>query len=363
MKAGQRLRAVSLVCLQLLIIGVTVWAAAHVLGRLAVVVIPLSIAVLLTALLRPPSSWLIRRGVPRGLATALVMVLAIGLVGGFIAFISMSLVSALPDLQNRLDDSLEQVRGWLSGVGWGEQALTQGREWLERNRQSLASGALGVFATAGSALGGLVFVLFITLFLVHDGRRVWRFVLRAVPAELRPRVHRGGLRAFHDLSAYMRASIAVALIDAVGIGLGLWVLDVPLVLPLAALVFLGGFVPLLGALVSGAVCALVALVSGGPVTALMVVGVVVVVQQLEGNVLEPLLMGGAVRLHPLAVILAVAAGGSQAGVIGAVLAVPLVTTVRAFVASEVHSRRSSARRSVGHLMSAAETDDDGASGG
>jgi predicted PurR-regulated permease PerM len=339
MKAGRQLRAVALVCLQLLVIGVTVWAAGYVLGRLAVVVIPLSIAVLLTALLRPAASWLSRHGVPRGLATALVMVLAVGLLGGFVAFISMSLVSALPDLQNRLDDSLEHLRGWLSGAGWGEQALTEGREWLSRNRQSLTSGAWGVFATAGSVLGGLVFVLFITLFLVHDGRRVWRFVMRAVPAEFRPRVHRGGLRAFRDLSAYVRASIAVAVIDAVGIGLGLWVLDVPLVLPLAALVFLGGFVPLLGALISGAVCALVALVSGGPVTALIVVGVVVLVQQIEGNVLQPFLMGGAVTLHPLAVILAVAAGGSQAGVIGAVLAVPLLTTVRAFVASAVQPRR------------------------
>lgn len=333
MEAGQRLRAVSFVCLQLLVIGVTVWAAGYVLGRLAVVVIPLSIAVLLTALLRPAASWCTRRGVPRVLATGLVMVLAVGVLGGFVAFVSTSLVAAWPDLQDRLDDSLEQVRGWLAGVSWGEQALSQGREWLSRNRQALTSGAWGVFATAGSVLGALVFVLFLTLFLVHDGRRVWRFVMRAVPAEFRPRVHRGGLRAFHDLSAYVRASIAVAVIDAAGIGLGLWVLDVPLVLPLAALVFLGGFVPLLGALVSGAVCALVALVSGGPVTALIVVGVVILVQQIEGNVLQPFLMGGAVTLHPLAVLLAVAAGGSQAGVIGAVLAVPLLTTVRAFVAS------------------------------
>lgn len=333
MTAGQRLRAVSLVCLQLLVIGVTVWAAGYVLGRLAVVVIPLSIAVLLTALLRPAAFWLTRHGVPRVLATGLVVVLAVGVLGGFVAFVFTSLVVAWPDLQNRLDDSLEQVRGWLAGVSWGEQALNQGRDWLSRNRLSLASGAWGVFATAGSVLAGLVFVLFLTLFLVHDGRRVWRFVMGAVPAEFRARVHRGGLRAFQDLSAYVRASIAVAVIDSAGIGLGLWVLDVPLVLPLAALVFLGGFVPLLGALVSGAVCALVALVSGGPVTALIVVGVVIVVQQIEGNVLQPFLMGGAVTLHPLAVLLAVAAGGSQAGVVGAVLAVPLLTTVRAFVVS------------------------------
>lgn len=116
-------------------------------------------------------------------------------------------------------------------------------------------------------------------------------------------MHRDGLWAFGDLSSYGRASIAVASIDALGIGLGLWILDVPLVLPLAALVFLGGFVPLVGALVSGALCALVALVSGGPVTALIVVGVVVLVQQIEGNVLEPFLMGGAVTVHPLEVIL------------------------------------------------------------
>ncbi|NKE60367.1 AI-2E family transporter [Lentzea sp. PSKA42] len=331
MNAGERLRAVSLVCLQLLIIGVTLWAAAHVLARLAVVVVPFAIAVLLAALLAPAVSWLYRRGLPRALATALVLLAAIGVLGGFLTFVVTSLVSALPELRDRLDDSLVQLRGQLDGIGWGDQALAQGREWLARNRQSLAFGAWGVFTTAGSILGGLVFVLFITLFLLYDGRRVWRFALRAVPAEWRLRVHRGGLHAFRDLSGYTRASIAVAVIDAVGIGLGLWVMDVPLVLPLAALVFLGGFVPLLGAFLSGAVCVLIALVSGGPVTALVIAGVVVAVQQIEGNVLEPFLMGNAVTLHPLAILLAVAVGGSQAGIIGAVLAVPVVTTVRALL--------------------------------
>lgn len=331
MNAGERLRAVSLVCLQLLIIGVTLWVAGQVLARLAVVVVPFAIAVLLAALLAPAVSWLFRQGVPRALATALVLLAAIGVLGGFLTFVVTSLISAMPELRDRLDDSLVQLRDQLSGVAWGDQVLTQGREWLARNRQSLAFGAWGVFTTAGSILGGLVFVLFITLFLLYDGRRVWRFALRAVPAELRLRVHRGGLHAFRDLSAYTRASIAVAVIDAVGIGLGLWIMDVPLVLPLAALVFLGGFVPLVGALLSGAVCVLIALVSGGPVTALVIAGVVVLVQQIEGNVLEPFLMGNAVTLHPLAIILAVAVGGSQAGIVGAVLAVPVVTTVRALL--------------------------------
>ncbi|WP_434444177.1 AI-2E family transporter [Lentzea sp. E54] len=335
MNAGERLRAASLVCLQLLIIGVAVWAVCHLLARLAVVVVPFAIAVLLAALLAPAVSWLSGRGLPRALATALVLLAAIAVLGGFLTFVVSSLVSAIPELRTQLDDSLAQLRGQLSGVGWGDEALTQAREWLARNRESLAFGAWGVFTSAGSILGGLVFVLFITLFLLYDGRRIWRFALRAVPGEWRLRVHRGGLHAFRDLSAYTRASIAVAIIDAVGIGLGLWIMDVPLVLPLAALVFLGGFVPLVGALLSGAVCVLVALVSGGPVTALVILGVVVLVQQIEGNVLEPLLMGGAVTLHPLAIILAVAVGGSQAGIIGAVLAVPVVTTVRALLGAGI----------------------------
>jgi len=210
--------------------------------------------------------------------------------------------------------------------------VNQGQEWVSRNRSGLVSGVWGVLSTAGTVLAGLALVLFLLIFFVYDGDRLWRGVVRPLPSRHRERVLEAGSRAFHDLHAYIRTTLIVALIDAVGIGLGLWLTGVPLVLPLAGLVFLGAFVPVIGAFVTGIVAVLVALVSQGFVVALIVTGVVILVQQLEGNVFEPLLMSRAVRLHPVAVILGLAIGAELAGVVGALLAVPVMLTVRSVAA-------------------------------
>lgn len=336
-QAGQlaMLRKVAMACLYLLVIAATLWVLGQVVARLAVVVVPLAVALLLAALFAPGVSWLAGRGVPRGLSAAAVLLTGLAAVGGLVYFMVVTLIDGLPDLGARLEESYGQLRDWLTNGPAGltadqlDRALEEAKDWVTRNRSQLASGALGVLSTASTILAGLLFVVFLLVFFLHDGARMWRGVTGFIAEPARTRVREAGQRAFHDLTAFVRTTMLVALIDAVGIGLGLWLTGVPLVLPLSALVFFGAFVPIIGAFVSGLVAVLVALVSQGFVVALIVAGVVVAVQQLEGNVLEPLLMSKSVRLHPVAVLIAIAVGVELAGVLGALFAVPLLATVRA----------------------------------
>jgi putative heme transporter len=318
------------------IVLLAIWFVGQVLGRIAFVAISLAIAVLLAALFVPGVRYLVARKVPRALATVIVLLAGLAFVGGLVAFMVGSVVNGLPDLGSRLTESYEQVRGWLSGLGVSGQQVDRmmgdAQNWLSENRSNLMSGVWGVVSTAGTVLAGLVLAIFLLIFFVADGERLWRGMLRPFTPGTRERVAHAGERAFRDLTSYVRTTLIVALIDAVGIGLGLWITGVPLVLPLAGLVFLGAFVPLIGAFASGLVAVLVALVAQGPVVALIVIGIVVLVQQLEGNLLEPLLMSHSVRLHPVAVILGVAIGAELAGVVGALLAVPVMTTVRSATA-------------------------------
>jgi predicted PurR-regulated permease PerM len=176
----------------------------------------------------------------------------------------------------------------------------------------------------------------VLIFFLHDAGRIWRFVLRLVPLHQRDEVDLAGRRGFASLVGYTRATAVVAVVDALGIAIGLWILEVPLVVPLAAVVFLGAFVPVVGAVLSGAVAVAVALVANGYVEALIVLAIVIAVVQLESHVLQPILMGRAVQLHPLAVVLGVAAGVVVAGITGALLAVPLIAVLAAAVRSLAH---------------------------
>lgn len=332
-----KLRRVALACLYLLIIGVTVWVIGQAAARLSVVVVPVAVALLLAALFAPAVTWLHNRRVPRGLAAAAVLLGGLAAVGGLVYFMVATLIDGLPDLGARLDESYRQLRDWLTNGPLGltgdqlDRMLEQGKDWVSRNQSQLASGALGVLNTATNMLAGLVVVVFLLIFFLHDGARMWRGTTEFLPEPLRTRTRHAGERAFHDLRSYVRTTLVVALIDAVGIGLGLWITGVPLVLPLSALVFFGAFIPIVGAFVSGLVAVLIALVSQGFVVALIVIGVVLLVQQLEGNVLEPLLMSRSVRLHPVAVLVAIMVGVELAGIVGALFAVPLLAAVRAAV--------------------------------
>ena len=333
-RSGGALRRSAVSCLYLLIIAGTLWVLGQLVTRLMIVVAPVAVALLVAALLSPGVALLVRWRVPKGLASVIVLLVGIAAIVGIVWFMVGTLVAGLPDLGSQLDESYRQLRSWLTDGPLGltgtqlDSMLTEGQNWFDRNRSAIASGALGALSTAGTVLAGFVLVVFLLVFFLHDGRRMWRGVTSPLPERHRERIRRAGDRAFSDLTSYVRVTVVVALIDAVGIGLGLWITGVPLVLPLAALVFFGAFVPIIGAFVTGLVAVLIALVSQGFVVALVVTGIVVLVQQLEGNVFEPLLVSRSVKLHPVAVILAVAVGVELAGIVGALFAVPLMTTVR-----------------------------------
>lgn len=329
---------------RLLVVVAGLAVLGYVLGALSEVVIPVGVSILLAALLTPFVTWIQHHGVPRGPATAIALVAGIAAVSGVLTFVVRAFINGLPDLTDQVSASVDQVQRYLVKGPLGLQqsqidnAFRSITKTLGNNRDAITSGALNTANSLTHFLAGLAIALFTTIFLVYDGARVWAFLLRFVPSGVRPQVDVAGNRGFASLVGYVRATVAVAAVDAVGIGIGLAVLRVPLALPLAALVFLGAFVPIIGAFVSGLVAVLVALVTQGFVVALIVLGIIIGVQQLEAHVLQPLLLGRAVALHPLAVVLSIAVGLVVAGVVGALLAVPLVAVANAAVHSLAESR-------------------------
>ncbi len=333
------LRVAGAMCWRFLLLVATLVVLGVIIVRLRVVVVPVAVALLLAALLAPAVDLLARHRVPRGLATAVVLVAGLAAVGTVLTFVIRALLDGLPDLRAQVGDVIEQLRGWLATRPFGlapvdlDRALDSIAGWVGSNQAQITSGALGAAVTVGEFLTGAFLALFTLVFFLYDGARIWRFLLRAVPPATRPRADVAGRRAFATLGGYTRATAVVAVVDALGIGIGLWVVGVPLVVPLTALVFLGAFVPIVGAVVAGAVAVAVALVTKGFVAALVILAVVIGVQQLESHLLQPLLLGRAVQLHPLAVVLAVAAGVTLAGITGALLAVPLVAMINSAVRS------------------------------
>ena len=209
---------------------------------------------------------------------------------------------------------------------------------MRDNQEKLTSGALSTAATLTEIVTGAFLALFTVIFLLYGGRNIYMFLTRIVPSHIRDRVRDAGRAGFGSLIGYVRATFLVALVDAIGIGTGLAIMSIPLALPLASLVFLGAFIPLVGAFVSGFLAVVVALLTKGVVYALITIGLIVAVQQLEAHVLQPVLMGRAVSIHPLAIVLAIATGGVLAGIIGALLAVPVLaflnSSIRVLVAAD-----------------------------
>jgi predicted PurR-regulated permease PerM len=309
----------------------------RVIAMLHIVVIPVAVALLLAALFEPAVRGLRNRGVNRSLAAGTVLVGGLAAVSGGLGLIVGTVISQFDDLSAQVRDGVNEVETWLTR-GPLELSQAQLTGWLARlqqqmseNQGAIVSGALSTATTVGEVLAGFFLVLFTLFFFLRDGAQIWRFLCRLLPQPARVPVARAGHYSWHTLGSYVRATVLVAFVDAVGIGIGLAVLRVPLALPLAALVFLGAFIPVIGATLSGTVAVLVALVTQGPVIALIVLGVVIGVQQLEGHVLQPLIMGRAVALHPLAVILAIATGVVVAGIVGALVAVPLLAVANTAV--------------------------------
>ena len=312
-------------------------AAAYLLLRviavLRVVIIPVVVALLLAALFEPVAAWLRNRGMGRSLAAALVLIGALIVVFGGLGLIIQTFISQLGTLSTQVGEGIDEVQNWLSqgplhlSQAQLSDALERAQKSLTTNQGALTSGALSTAATLGEVLAGFFLVLLTLFFYLRDGGKIWTFLCRLLPRGARVPTARAGHYSWHTLVSYVRATVLVAFVDAVGIGIGLAVMRVPLALPLAALVFLSSFIPVIGATLSGVVAVLVALVTQGPVTALIILAVVIAVQQLEGHVLQPLIMGRAVALHPLAVILAIATGVVVAGIVGGLVAVPLLAVL------------------------------------
>ncbi|MGN6688737.1 MAG: AI-2E family transporter [Actinomycetales bacterium] len=306
-----------------------------VLTSLTVVVIPVVVALLLAALGAPAAARLRSWGVHRGPAALLVIVLGIAIVGGIVAFVTHQVVVGFNDLATQVQTSIDQLQSFLTRFGLSQdqlqQAVTQLRqEFIGGNGHSgLTKGVLSATVTAGHVLAGVFIMLFTLFFFLYDGRNIWLWLVRLLPAAARERTDGAGRRAWLVLESYTRATAIVALVDALGIGFVALLLGLPLVAPITALVFLGSFVPIVGATVSGAVAIAVALVAKGPLAALLMLLGVLAVQQLEAHVLQPFLLGRLVSVHPLAVILAIGVGSFLAGIVGALLAVPIISVANA----------------------------------
>ncbi|MDK9496292.1 AI-2E family transporter [Streptomyces katrae] len=322
---------------RLLMLAGMLWVLMKVISEVRLVVLAFAAALLVTALLQPFVVRLRRIGLPRGLATAVTAVLGfvvIGLVGWFVVW---QVMENLDDLSSRLREGINELKSWAldSPFHVTEKQINDIAknlsETIGTNTEEITSAGLQGVTVLVEVLTGMLLAMFSTLFLLYDGKRIWTWVLGLVPAAARPGVAGAGPRAWRTLTAYVRGTVLVALIDAVFIGLGLYFLDVTMAVPLAVFIFLFAFIPLVGAVISGALAVVVALVTQGPVIALAVLGVVLAVQQIEGHVLQPFILGRAVRVHPLAVVLAVAAGGMVAGIGGAVVAVPLVAVTNTVV--------------------------------
>jgi predicted PurR-regulated permease PerM len=314
------------------------WAAAY----LAVVVVPVLVALLLAALLQPGAAALVHRRWPRSLAAAAMLVVGLGVFAGLITLVVEQISAGFTDLTAQVSQGIGRMRSFIVHTfpithGQLDDAVSHFQQTLVDNRGTLATGALSTALTLSEVVTGLLLTLFTLFFFLKDGRSIWLWLIGLLPGDARAYTDEAGRRSWRTLISYVRATAGVALVDAIGIGIGLAFLRVPLVVPLAALVYLGAFIPILGSFLAGSVAVLVALVSRGAVPALIALAVVVLVMQLEGHVLQPLLLGRAVRVHPLAVVLSIAAGLLIAGIFGALIAVPMVACAN--VAGTYLSRR------------------------
>ena len=316
--------------------------AVYALTRIGFAVIPVIIALLLSTLFAPPARALHRRGVPRALAATIAFLGGILLLTGLIALIASGIASEADDLGDQIAGGANELGALVADLPFGfeeaevQKQIDQIDDRVRENSGSIRNGVVSGAFAAGQFLGGLIIVLVVLFFFIKDGKQMWEWFCRLFPPGRRAALDELGERSWTVLSAYVRGVVVVAFVDAVGIGIGLWIVGVPLVVPLAVLTFVLAFVPLVGAFVAGAAAVLVALVANGPVAALIVIGIVLLVQQLEGNVLYPFIVGRTVELHPVAVLLAVTIGGLLYGIVGAALAVPIAVVAAAAATTIQH---------------------------
>lgn len=310
-------------------IGVVVWLVI----QLKLLVVPLLVAILITALVWPAFSFLLRHRWPRWLAIVVTVLGTIAIISGLLWLAVWQITREFGSVRDRTVDAVGQFRQYLIdgplhlSAQQIDDGLQQAGTFLQQQAEVLWTGALAIGTTIGHVGTGLLLTLFILLCLLADGRGIWRWTTRLFPRVARPAVDGAGRAGWRTVISYARTQLLVATIDAIGIGLGAFLLGVPLAIPIGVLVFLGAFVPFVGAVVTGALAVFVALVYNGPLIALFMLIVVLGVQQLESHVLQPILMGSAVKVHPLAVVLVVAGGAMIGGIPGALFAVPLAAFV------------------------------------
>jgi putative heme transporter len=317
----------------------------NLLNSVALVTITVIVAVMICALLQPGVELLMRYRVPRIPAAVLVFVLGMSTLVGAAWFVVQQVTASSSELGGQLLDAVATIRNWLvtgppkMSEHQVQQLIDDLTKTITDNRASLAQ---GVFATANSALvvvGGAVFCLFATLFLLTDDGGIWRWVVRLFPNEAQAKVAHAGNVAWRTLIAYMRSTVLLALINAFTMVVVMLVAGMPLVVPLGVLLFLGSLIPLIGMLVAGVVVVLVALVTKSLVVAVVMALALVLTIQLEGNLLNPFILGKAVQIHPLGILMGVTAGTILGGIFGAFIAVPLVAVLNN-VANDIHNRGS-----------------------
>jgi predicted PurR-regulated permease PerM len=312
---------------QVLLVLALVSALVIGLAQLKLVVTPVLITIIIAAAVSPVVGSLKRRGFPDALAAWIAMLTGLGALAIVIWLVVRGFRREWDELRIAAEDGFIELQRYLTGgpLGITEEQIEQARaaavEFLTSS--TVSSGAIAGAVVAAEVVAGIFLGLVILFFLLKDGQRIWNFLVRPLPAHTHERAHRIGDRAVETLGGYVRGTAIVALVDALVIGVALAILGVPLALPLATIVFLGAFIPLVGATLAGTIAALVALVANGPGTMLIVVIVVIAVNQLEGDLLAPIVLGRAVRLHALAILLALTAGTILAGILGALLSVPL----------------------------------------
>ncbi len=327
------LRRAAVVSAYLLLLVGALWALTNAVRHLSYIVIPLFVALLLTAMLEPLVSWLTRHRWPRPLAVVGALIVGLVVAGGLVTFVVFSVLDNFDELRRRVSESLAQLQQWLADtpVPISGELIGRAQQWLGGNQAQVMTRALTAFSTVGSFLVGLIVALVLFVMFLQAGPKLWAFTLRPWRPDTRAIVDDAGRRAYHSVVLYVRVTALVALIDALGIGIGLGIVGVPLTVPLTALVFIGGFVPYAGAVASGFLAVAVTLVSNGLAAALIILGVVLAVQQLEGQVLQPVLQGNFTNLHPAVVLVALVIGGAEGGIAGVLFAVPLVAAVRGIV--------------------------------
>jgi putative heme transporter len=349
---------------RLLLLALAGFLAVQLLDRLYFIVLPFIGALFATSLAYPLLRFLRSRGIPRAGAAAITFLLAAVVFGGVSVFVVDRAVSQYPELVSQVSQAVTQFRHFLTTDLHVKSSSTASigntiETYLNAHSSSVASGALSGIATVGEALAAFILFLFMTFFLIYDGNNVWNFVVGLFPSsQARDRVRGAGNQAWARLAGFIRGTFIIAIIHAVVAAVALTILRVPLVAPLSLLVFIGSFLPVVGSIIFGTLAVAVTLVTRGTIPGVVLIGILTIDNQVEAHLLQPLLVGRYVRLHPLAVAISIAGGGVLEGIFGAVLAVPFVAVVYAVLRYLVTGEDDTARAAAEHP--AADKPPDGA---